>query len=161
MAEPVDLEEEDAGRLAAQRLATPAELASHDLAVPVVVLVDGEQTEDAGADRREDDRHHRSLQHALDLGARQDVDREGHEDAVEQEPGEAEGEDRERQREAHEQRQDERVEEADQRRGAERVGGAVEDEAVEPVRQEQQRAGVQEEDEQAPPETSLQHRARV
>ena len=82
-----------------------------DVAVPGVVLVDRQQRVDERGDRRHRDRHHDPLEDPVDLGARQDVDREGDEHAVEHERGAAEGEDGERQREAREQRPDQRVEE--------------------------------------------------
>ena len=53
--------------------------------------------------------------------------------------------------------QTKRVEEADQRRGAERGGGAVEDEAVEHLGEQQQDGGVEQEHQSATPDRGQAH----
>ncbi len=62
------------------------------------------------------DRDHDPLEDAVDLGAGDQVDREGHQEPVEQQRDAAEGEDGERQRDPGQHRPDQGIEDADRRR---------------------------------------------
>ena len=96
--EAVDLEKRHAGNVGLDQGLPPAKLALHHVPVPGVVFVDRQQREDAAGDGRQDDRHHDSLQHSADLRIGEKVDREGDEQAVQNEPREPEREHGERQR---------------------------------------------------------------
>ena len=100
MGEAVDLQERHAGDVGLDRGLPPAELAPHHVPVPGVVFVDRQQREDAAGHGGQDDRHHDPLPHSADLRVGEKVDREGDEQAVEDEPGEPEREHGERQRQA-------------------------------------------------------------
>ena len=156
--EPVDLQEEHARHVALHTLPPPPRLPADDVAVPGVVFVDREQRVEARGERRHRDRDDDPLEHPVEVGAGQEVDREGDEHAVEEQRRAAEGEDRQRQRDPRQDRPDQRVEEADHRRRAKRGDGAVEDEAGEERGEQQQGEGVEQQDQQAPPDDPDAHR---
>jgi hypothetical protein len=155
--ESVDLEEEHPGDVGLGHMAAAACRAGDDVALPGVVLVDRQQRVDGCGDRREDDRDHDPVQHLGDFGAGQEVDREGDQEAVEDERGDPQRQHRQRQGEPGEQRPDEGVEEADQGRGPEGGGGTVEDEPVHHLGEQQEDAGVEQEDEDAAPDRRQAH----
>jgi hypothetical protein len=92
------------------------------------------------------------------VGPGQEVDGEGDENAVEEQGSAAEGENRERQSNPRQDRPDQRVEQANRRRRAKRGGGAVEDEAGEELREQQQGEGVQHQNQQGAPDDPNAHR---
>ena len=155
--EAVDLEEEHAGDLALGHLPAEPGLAANDVAVPGVVLVDRQQRVDRRGESGDHDRDHRPLPHAGDFGPGQEVEREGDEDPVEEERRETQRQHRQRQGEAGEQRPDEGVEDADHRGSSEGRGSAVEDEAIDHLREQQEDAGVEDEDEDPPPDRRQVH----
>ena len=156
--EPVDLQEEDARHLALHVLPPPPHLPADDVAVPGVVFVDRQQRVEARGERRHRHRDDDPLEHPVEVGAGQEVDGEGDENAVEEQGRAAEGEDRERQRDPRQDRPDQRVEQADRRRRAERGEGAVEDETGEELGEQQQGEGVQQQDQQGAPDDPNVHR---
>ena len=137
------------------------QLPPHDVAVPGLVLVDREQGVDQRGDRRHRDRHHVPSKTPSIRAPGRSIDREGHQHPVQHQRRPAQGEDRQRQREAREDRPDQGVEEADQRRRCERVRGAIQDEAGQHLGEQQQGERVEQEDEHPPPHDAETHALRT
>ena len=161
MGEAVDLEEDDPGHIGVDRAAATPRLTADDVPVPGVVLVDRQQRVEDRGQGADPDRDHDPLQDPVDFGPGDQVDRDGDEDRVQQQRPEAEGEDRERQRDPGQQRPDQGVEDADRGRGAQGRGCPVEDETGEHLGEQEQGDRVEQQDEQATAENPKAHDATL
>jgi hypothetical protein len=128
--EAVDLQEDHSGDVRRDR-ARAARLAAQDVALPGLVVVDGQQRGGRGRDHRHPHGHHDAREPAVDAGARADGRREPHEPTVEHERRASEREHAERQGEPAQGGPDERVEDGGDDGRHERTRGAVDVEARE------------------------------